>query len=202
MSSQQPRITLRPPPHRDYLTGYPGIPASDPSTDAQPTFDPLQQFPHVLRPRAHLSVTVEIRSPAKGGLIRAKWLSLEREDRENSTAKVAMSGAGKRDGRFVELIGTGPNKLWIARKSESAAPVRETGCDSPRKKGMTGILIGGGGGSSEREDEEDGYARIPDGNYPFSIPLPEGLPPTLEVDSKLHGVSYQIVASLCCKGKM
>ncbi|GAA5887145.1 hypothetical protein JCM5296_001610 [Sporobolomyces johnsonii] len=212
MSSQQPRITLRPPPHRDYLTGYPGIPASDPSTDAQPTFDPLHQLPHVLRPQAHLTGTVEIRSPAKGGPIRAKWLSLELEKIEcvpappppSSGSQAQENGTGRgaaRDGRFVELIGTGPNKLWVAGESESAVPVRETGRDSPRKKGLKAILKSGGGGPSDREDEDDGYAWIPDGNYPFKIPLPEGLPPTIEVDSKLNGVSYQIVASLCCKGK-
>lgn len=37
--------------------------------------------------------------------------------------------------------------------------------------------------------------------YPFRIPLPEGLPPTTEVDSKGSGISYQLVVTLCCRGK-
>ncbi|GAA5959597.1 hypothetical protein JCM21900_002949 [Sporobolomyces salmonicolor] len=47
--------------------------------------------------------------------------SLGSQAQENSTAKVAMNGAGKRDGRFVELIGPRPNKLWIAGESESSS---------------------------------------------------------------------------------
>ena len=39
---------LRPPPHRDYLNGYPGIPASDPSKDPPPSRDPLFQLPHLV----------------------------------------------------------------------------------------------------------------------------------------------------------
>ena len=64
----------------------------------------------------------------------------------------------------------------------------------------------------EEEDgggvDEDGYGVIPEGSYPFSIPLPEGLPPSVEIEDSaagfrrsglLKGISYQIVASLAVK---
>ncbi|ORY66797.1 hypothetical protein BCR35DRAFT_334540 [Leucosporidium creatinivorum] len=57
------------------------------------------------------------------------------------------------------------------------------------------------GSSAVEEEDEDGWETIPEGNYVFSIPLPEGLPPTTEVDSKSNGVSYQLVATLCGRGK-
>lgn len=56
----------------------------------------------------------------------------------------------------------------------------------------------------DRGVDEEGYAVIPDGSYPFSIPLPEGLPPSVEIEEAgfrrgLKGISYQIVASLAVK---
>ncbi|GAA5873044.1 hypothetical protein JCM8547_000014 [Rhodosporidiobolus lusitaniae] len=209
MSAQQPRITLRPPPHRDFLSGYPGIPASDPAATSPPNPDPIDPLPFLLRPQAVLSGTVEIRSPTKGPPVRARWLSIELEKIETvppAPAPAQAEGDGKKkdanavkkEGRFVELIGTGPNKLWEASEVPLRSSAKSFG-DSPRKKGFKGMLKGKGGGDDE--DEDDGFDLIPDGNYPFKISLPEGLPPTIEVDSKLNGVSYQIVASLCCKGK-
>ncbi|GAA5989635.1 hypothetical protein JCM11641_002908 [Rhodosporidiobolus odoratus] len=201
MSAQQPRITLRPPPHRDFLTGYPGIPASDPATSAQPSGDPLFSLPVVLRPQAHLSGTVEIRSPPKGPAVRARWLSVELEKIEAvppapNSAHQAENGkkdgnGAKKENRFVELIGTGPNKLWEAGADGQITRTTK----SVRKKGFNVFKKG------DEDEDEEGFDIIPDGNYPFKIALPEGLPPTIEVDSKLNGVSYQIVASLCCKGK-
>ncbi|GAA6012777.1 hypothetical protein JCM11491_002558 [Sporobolomyces phaffii] len=202
--SQQPRIVLRPPPHRDYLHGYPGIPASDPSKDSPPTRDPLLQLPHLLRPQANLSGTVEIRSPAKGPPIRAKWLSLELEKIETIPPQAApLNGAkapsdkDKHDGKFVELIGTGPSRLWIAGEDPGA---RFDEIDGPvvKKRGFKGLPFKKG---SNEDEEDDGFDYIPDGNYPFKIPLPEGLPPTTDVDSRSNGISYQLVASLCVKGK-
>lgn len=37
-------------------------------------------------------------------------------------------------------------------------------------------------------------------DFPFKIPVPEGLPPTARLD-KQCGISYELVASLCVKGK-
>ncbi|BGP21108.1 hypothetical protein JCM10213_008979 [Rhodosporidiobolus nylandii] len=204
MSAQQPRITLRPPPHRDFLTGYPGIPASDPASSATPTPDPLFPLPVLLRQQAHLSGTVEIRSPPKGPPVRARWLSVELEKVEcvpppptPAQQEGGKKDAGtKKDGRYVELIGQGPCKLWESGEG-IPRPKSAGGTYSPRKKGLKGMLKGKG----EEEDDEDGFDLIPDGNYPFKIPLPEGLPPSTETNSKLNGVSYQIVASLCCRGK-
>ncbi|GAA5915203.1 uncharacterized protein JCM6883_001766 [Sporobolomyces salmoneus] len=214
--SQQPRIVLRPPPHRDYLNGYPGIPASDPSKDPPPTHDPLFPLPLLLRPQAHLSGTVEIRSPVKGPPIKAKWLSLELEKIETIPPQVPTSNGHshshshskdrekekdkKKEGRFVELIGTGPSRLWIAGE-DPGAPIHQDEIDGPsqKKKGTRRITPFRKGGNEE--EEEDGFDFIPDGNYPFKIPLPEGLPPSTEIDFKSSGISYQLVASLCIKGK-
>ncbi|GAA6009857.1 hypothetical protein JCM10207_002135 [Rhodosporidiobolus poonsookiae] len=207
MAAQQPRITLRPPPHRDYLTGYPGIPASDPSNAPAYKPDPISTLPLLLRPQAELTGTVEIRAPVKGPPVRARWLSVELEKIETvppAPSSIQPDGAHSKkeapvkvENRFVELIGTGPARVWEV-DTNALSRARSRGQDSPRKKGFRGLLKGRG---VEEEDEDDGYDIIPDGNYPFKIPLPEGLPPTIEVDSKLNGVSYQIVASLCCKGK-
>ncbi|GAA6043289.1 hypothetical protein JCM8097_003037 [Rhodosporidiobolus ruineniae] len=224
MSAQQPRITLRPPPHRDYLSGYPGIPACDPSTlSSPPTPDPLFPLSVVLRPQATLTGTVEIRSPLKGPAVRAKFLSVELEKIETvppappSAGDGGGGGGGKKDakaggggeepdGRFVELIGSGPTKLWEAGSGaadgveRAKSPVKET----PKKKsgGFKGLAKGVlRRPEFEDEEEDDGFEAIPDGNYPFSVPLPEGLPPTIEVDNKMNGVAYQIVATLICKGK-
>ncbi|GAA6059825.1 hypothetical protein JCM10212_003737 [Sporobolomyces blumeae] len=232
MSTQQPRILLRPPPHRDYLQGYPGIPASDPTKDAPPPFDPLLSLAHVARSQAHFTGTVEIRRPTtKAGGLRAKWLSLELEKIETvpnppapgpnnaaanggrrtgggggATSGDEAIGGGKKDGRFVELIGTGPSRLWVAGQDPGAGPDAFDHGDkvlttSSRRRGLKGILKGGGPGHANGDDDDDGFDWIPDGNYPFKIPLPEGLPPTTEIDSKMHGISYQLVASLCTKGK-
>ncbi|GAA5941406.1 uncharacterized protein JCM15063_006089 [Sporobolomyces koalae] len=208
MSTAQPRIALRPPPHRDYLQGYPGIPACDPATDPPPSRqDPILPLPHQLRPQAFLSGTVEIRSPNKGPPIRAKSLSLELEKIETIPPQLSDDPGGrhhdkskdkdrdetKREGRFVELIGTGPSRIWVA-----GVDVPHDEIDTPiRKKGFKGMLKKNG----QDDEEDDGFDVIPDGNYPFNIPLPEGLPPTTEVDFKSNGISYQIVASLCIKGK-
>ncbi|GAA5847535.1 hypothetical protein JCM9279_005284 [Rhodotorula babjevae] len=210
MSSQQPRITLRPPPHRDFLQGYPGIPASDPSTEPTPSPDPLFPLPHVLRPQAHLSGTVEVRAPPKS-LIRARWLSVELEKVEtvlpppdaDPTSKPKSTDSSRKDGRYVELIGVGPNKLWEAGVSEGADVPRPLVVDIPRKKGLKGLFSKSHKAprQDDANDDDDGFDFIPDGNYPFSIPLPEGLPPTIELDGHYHGVAYQIVASLCIKGK-
>ncbi|GAA5913778.1 hypothetical protein JCM8208_004165 [Rhodotorula glutinis] len=211
MSNQQPRITLRPPPHRDFLQGYPGIPASDPSTEATPAPDPLFPLPHVLRPQAHLSGTVEVRAPPKS-LIRCRWLSVELEKIElvppppqtDPTSKPKSTDPGRKEGRYVELIGVGPNKLWEAGVNEGADVSRPLVVDSPRKKGLKGLFSSKSHKTPRQDDhgdDDDGFDYIPDGNYPFSIPLPEGLPPTVEVDSNYRGVAYQIVASLCIKGK-
>ncbi|GJN94571.1 hypothetical protein Rhopal_007654-T1 [Rhodotorula paludigena] len=212
MSKDQPRITLRPPPHRDYLQGYPGIPAADPSKDPAPTPDPLLRLPHLPRPQAHLTGTVEIRAPLKGPAIRARWLSVELEKIETvpaapndpsgggtPTKSKNADGGAKKECRFVELIGVGPNKLWEAGVSQGAdvSAVDST----PRKKGFKGVFGRGGSSSQDNDDEGDGFDFIPEGNYPFEIAIPEGLPPTIEVDSKLNGVAYQLVASLCTKGK-
>lgn len=57
MSSQQAKLTLRPPPHRNFIQGYPGIPAG------------------LNRPSAHVAGSVEVRLGGKG--LKASWLRIE-----------------------------------------------------------------------------------------------------------------------------
>ncbi|GAA5992557.1 hypothetical protein JCM10908_002662 [Rhodotorula pacifica] len=258
MPAEQPiRITLRPPPHRDYLQGYPGIPPYSPDNndDTHAALDPLLPLPRLERKLAHLTGTVELRfaSPSNSkGLagVRAKWLSVELEKIEvvppDSGASSSEEGGvrgGKKGGggggagedhKFVELIGTGPSKLWEAGQQGSSSAAAGNGLrpvisistsnlHSPAKK-RTGFL--GGVFSSSRASsssralaaaseeanegpDEEGYDLIPEGSYPFSIPLPEGLPPTVELATMgggtggggERGISYQIVASLAVKPK-
>lgn len=46
--------TIRPPPHRDYLSGYPGIPASTVDGASSAVLDPIEPLPVVQRSHAHL----------------------------------------------------------------------------------------------------------------------------------------------------
>ncbi|BGP04121.1 hypothetical protein RTBOTA2_006796 [Rhodotorula toruloides] len=212
MSKDQPRITLRPPPHRDYLQGYPGIPASSPS-DPAPPLDPLLPLSLIHRPQAHLTGTVEIRSPSKGGPIRAKWLSVELEKIETVPPPPNAGSSGKgaaSDAKFVELIGIGPSHTWTAGQGGDGAELtttisRHEVLSTPRKKGLKGLLGRNKDKDSypvaDEDSEDDGYDVIPDGNYPFKIAVPEGLPPSVEVDSKYRGIAYQLVASLAIKPK-
>ncbi|BGP58709.1 hypothetical protein JCM8202v2_006386 [Rhodotorula sphaerocarpa] len=230
----QPRITLRPPPHRDYLQGHPGIPAYSPpshagSASAAPFVlpqDPLITLPHVDRPQATLSGTVEIRwsatpSANAGTPLRAKWLSVELEKIEvippEQEGRGRESGGGA-DSKFVELIGTGPSKLWEAGAggpvnslhpviSVSNGSLRPPASRSKKLSGLRGVFSRatssntGAAVTAHDDPDDDGYGIIAEGNYPFSIPLPEGLPPTVETgEAFFQGISYQIVASLAVKG--
>ncbi|GAA5963471.1 hypothetical protein JCM8115_003377 [Rhodotorula mucilaginosa] len=262
------RITLRPPPHRDYLQGYPGIPPYNPQDDHNDanTNDPLLPLPKLERQLAHLTGTVEIRCTG-ATTVRAKWLSVELEKIEvvppSSSSSPAhgddfsnnnkrnkkqkgrndASGGGPQDeeAKFVELIGTGPSKLWeananntglrpvISISTSSVYPQQHPSTYKNRhgRKATLGAKLGSvfsrsrsssrsmghlptfpSNDEDEEEDDrgvdEEGYAVIPDGSYPFSIPLPEGLPPSVEIEEAgfrrgLKGISYQIVASLAVK---
>lgn len=194
------------------FTGYPGIPASSPS-DPAPPLDPLLPLSLIHRPQAHLTGTVEIRSPSKGGPIRAKWLSVELEKIETVPPPPNSGSSGKgaaSDAKFVELIGIGPSHTWTAGQGGDGAELtttisRHEVLSTPRKKGLKGLLGRNKDKDSypiaDEDSEDDGYDVIPDGNYPFKIAVPEGLPPSVEVDSKYRGIAYQLVASLAIKPK-
>lgn len=48
----------------------------------------------------------------------------------------------------------------------------------------------------------DGFAPISDGNYPFSIPVPAGLPPSIVLDrAKGTGIVYHLCATLLIRPK-
>lgn len=84
MSSSQAKLTLRAPPHRQFITGWPGIPAGQG------------------RPAAHIAGDVEVRLGGKG--LKASWLRIE-------LRKLETTPSGENWG---ELIGKGPIEVWKA----------------------------------------------------------------------------------------
>ena len=236
-------------------------------------------LPKLERTLAHLTGTVEIRCTTFP--VRARWLSVELEkievvppsaqhghgdgfgnhhNKRNKKSKGGRhdtaTGGPQDEAKFVELIGTGPSKLWEATATATGSGLRpvisistssvypppqrsSTYKNNNRhwKKSTLGAKLGSVfsrsrssassarsmghvptfQGDQEEDDEEevdggvdeDGYGVIPEGSYPFSIPLPEGLPPSVEIEDSaavgfrrsggLKGISYQIVASLAVK---
>lgn len=107
------------------------------------------------------SGTIELRANPKGPPLRARYLALELEKIETvppppsvSDGSTGKAGASKKDGRFVELIGTGPSKLWEV--SGELSRIKSRG-DSPRKKGFMGAFKKG-----EEDEQDDGFEVIPD----------------------------------------
>ncbi|KAJ9475727.1 Arrestin_C domain-containing protein [Pseudozyma hubeiensis] len=93
----QPKLNLRPPPHRDFIQGFPGIVASN------------------ARPPAHVAGTVEVRLGTKG--LRAAWLRIE-------LRKLETLPGGESWG---ELIGRGPIDVWSAGKDDTYKSDSEKG---------------------------------------------------------------------------
>lgn len=93
----QPKLTLRPPPHREFIQGFPGIVGSS------------------TRPPAHVAGTVEVRLGTKG--LKAAWLRIE-------LRKLETLPGGESWG---ELIGRGPIDVWSARKDEAYKSEAEKG---------------------------------------------------------------------------
>ncbi|GAC94671.1 hypothetical protein PHSY_002244 [Pseudozyma hubeiensis SY62] len=93
----QPKLNLRPPPHRDFIQGFPGIVASN------------------ARPPAHVAGTVEVRLGTKG--LRAAWLRIE-------LRKLETLPGGESWG---ELIGRGPIDVWSAGKEDTYKSDSEKG---------------------------------------------------------------------------
>ncbi|CEH16664.1 Immunoglobulin E-set [Ceraceosorus bombacis] len=73
-----------------------------------------------------------------------------------------------------EVVGRGPTVVWSARP--------------------------GPGAGDREEDAEGSWETLQTADFPFRIPIPEGLPPTAKLD-KQCGISYELVTSLCVKGK-
>lgn len=139
MASHQAKLTLRAPPHRDFIQGFPGIPAGHG------------------RAAAAIKGNVEVRLGGKG--FKASWLRIE-------LRKLETTPSGENWG---ELIGRGPIEVWSAQ------------------------------GTSET-DGEGKWDLIQTEDFPFSIAIPEGLPPTARLDKQV-GISYEMVTSLCIKSK-
>ncbi|PWZ01979.1 hypothetical protein BCV70DRAFT_235625 [Testicularia cyperi] len=93
----QPKLILRPPPHRDFVQGFPGIAGAG------------------SRPPAHVAGTVEVRLGTKG--LKAAWLRIE-------LRKLETLPGGESWG---ELIGRGPIDVWTATKDEPHKPESERG---------------------------------------------------------------------------
>jgi hypothetical protein len=80
----------------------------------------------------------------------------------NGTSKASSDkdskDKSKREGRFVELIGTGPSRLWIAGEDQGA---KIDEIDGPVKKrgGFKGLPFKKNGHDDE---EDDGFDFIPD----------------------------------------
>lgn len=80
MASGALKLTIREPPHRSFVQGYPGVPASADN----------------VRPPAHISGTVEVRPKPKG--VRALYVRIELK-------KVEQVPGNKSGSRYKELIG-------------------------------------------------------------------------------------------------
>ncbi|KAM0748274.1 hypothetical protein T439DRAFT_77612 [Meredithblackwellia eburnea MCA 4105] len=152
--SNQARITIRPPAHRDFIHGYAGIPASTPNPNFTPPVDPLLPLPVLLRPQAHLSGTVDVRTSTKGGGTKARWLRVELEKIETVPSQALPPANGGKSGgkeaktsaRFVELIGNGPGTLWQATEDDVTS----------RKGGKS-------------KDDEEGWDFIPEVRVHFPV---------------------------------
>ncbi|KAM0787280.1 hypothetical protein ACM66B_006513 [Microbotryomycetes sp. NB124-2] len=187
-----PTLRLRPPAHRSYLNGYAGVPAAMASPPSAK--DPLVDIPHrPTRASATLSGIVEVKHPrSDSDSFKAKWLRVELEKIEVVPKRAAVADDEDdadvvEETKFVELIGMRPEAVWEAKNSSS-------GHREATKKGLFGR-------KTKKDNEESEWQVIPEGNYPFTIAVPEGLPASVEVDSAGNGVSYQIVATLCIKTK-
>lgn len=84
------KITIREPPHRSFVQGFPGIAASE----------------NNVRVPAHISGTVEIRPRPKG--VRALFVRVELKKLEQ------VQGA-----KYKELIGVHPTVLWQSAKPQT-----------------------------------------------------------------------------------
>ncbi|CAE6363547.1 unnamed protein product [Rhizoctonia solani] len=84
------KLMLRPPPHVEFLQGYPGIPG------------------HAERKGAMVQGTLEVR-----GTVKAKWVRVE-------LRKIEILPGGGQNNTFAETIGERPITLWNARDDEFA----------------------------------------------------------------------------------
>ena len=84
--------SLRPPPHVNFIQGYPGIAPSDSPSSLR------------ARPAAHIAGTVEVRLGTKG--LKASWLRIELRKLESINGE-----------NWGELIGRGPIDVWNATGS-------------------------------------------------------------------------------------
>ncbi|KAK2459509.1 hypothetical protein APHAL10511_008493 [Amanita phalloides] len=86
------QLTLRPPPHVDFVTGYPGIPPN--GSD---------------RPQAAVKGAIEVRVPAQG--VKAQWVKVE-------LRKVETLPGGGAANTFYDVVGPGSLTLWASEGAE------------------------------------------------------------------------------------
>ncbi|KAK4053292.1 hypothetical protein OIO90_003904 [Microbotryomycetes sp. JL221] len=204
--SRLPTLRLRPPPSSGYLTNWAGISASIASGSQLNTKDPLIDIPaRPSRTGATLNGSVSVNYPGgdNGSRVKAQWLRVELEKIEVVPRRVRADDESDDDdddnktsnSRFVELIGMRPEAVWEAKR-RPVSTARPTA-----KKGRFGKGRKHNQATADEEDQVQNWEPIPDGNYSFSIAVPEGLPPSVDLDSAGNGVSYQLVATLCIKTK-
>ncbi|KAK0549145.1 hypothetical protein OC845_003261 [Tilletia horrida] len=127
------------------------------------------------RPSATITGVVHVRSGSKG--IQAAWLRIEL--RKNETIPPGD--------HWAELIGRAPTDLWTAPGVDART------AHAPTAKS--------GRGKIEPAEQPQDWDTLPDASsFPFTIPVPEGLPPTARID-KSASITYELVATLCIQTK-
>lgn len=208
------KIFIRPPPHKNFVQGYPAIPA-DSNHD---------------RPAAHLAGTVEVRPGSKG--IYAAYLHIELQKIESlPSPKGLIVNTNHGISRHTETVNSKPIVLWSSpntgripeepspktkhkkaaassssgsshSKSSSAPFTDSSNLDLSTAKGKP-IPDPKSGASQTSNAPAVGtlaWAPLASGDFEFKINLPEDLPPSLILDSKVGtGINYVLQATLCAR---
>ncbi|EGF98356.1 uncharacterized protein MELLADRAFT_113614 [Melampsora larici-populina 98AG31] len=204
------KVLIRPPPHKNFVQGYPSIPA-DPNHD---------------RPAPHLAGTVEVRPGSKG--IYAAYLHIELQKIESiPSPKGLIVNTNHGISRHTDTINSKPVVLWsspnTARIQDEPAPkskhkkaAASTSSESPHSRSSSApfkdssnldlsksIPESKSGASQTSNASAAGvlaWAPLASGDFEFKIDLPQDLPPSLILDSKVRtGISYVLQATLCAR---
>ncbi|KAH9811446.1 hypothetical protein DFH28DRAFT_1063343 [Melampsora americana] len=207
-----PKLFIRPPPHKNFLQGYPSIPA-DPNQD---------------RPIPHLAGTVEVRPGSKG--IYAAYLHIELQKIESiPSPKALLVNSNHGLSRHIDSINPKPIVLWSSPNSaqipEESLPKSKhkktsvsTSSEPPQSsntpfKDSSNLdlsptkpkpILESKSGASQNSNQSDtvglAWAPLASGDFEFKINLPLDLPPSLILDSKLGtGINYVLQATLCAR---
>ncbi|KAG0141496.1 hypothetical protein CROQUDRAFT_110444 [Cronartium quercuum f. sp. fusiforme G11] len=209
----QAKIFIRPPPHKTFVQGYPSIP-SDPNLD---------------RPAPHLAGTVEVRPGDKGLYASYLHIELQKIEVIPSPKFLNTSNGLARYSKTVNgkpvVLWTSPNTGTSLEPSPSPTPSKpkhkkRTISISKSKIHKHKSLLGSplkepfgpescighdlpADSASAATPSSTGvlaWAPLAAGDFEFSIPLPQHLPPSLVLDAKAGtGISYVLRATLCSR---